>query len=57
MKRAVIYYSLSGNTEKYAADLAHEIDADLIRIKLKKPMPDARWKQFMIGGKQNERIG
>ena len=52
MKRAVIYYSLSGNTEKYAEDLAHETGADLIEIRLKKAMPAARWKQLMVGGKQ-----
>ena len=48
----MIYYSLSGNTEKYAIDLAHEIGADLIKIRMKKPLPDVRWKQFLIGGKQ-----
>ncbi|MBB5182630.1 flavodoxin [Catenisphaera adipataccumulans] len=52
MKRAVIYYSLSGNTEKYAKDLAHEIGADLIKIKMKNPLPNVKWKQFLIGGRQ-----
>lgn len=52
MKRAVIYYSLSGNTEKYARDLAREIHADLIRIRPKKALPDKKWMQLLIGGKQ-----
>lgn len=60
MKSLVLYYSLSGNTEKYAKDIADQLHADLLEIKLHKPMPDAKWKQMLFGGKQavfNEKPG
>ena len=32
MKKAIVYYSLSGNTEYVAKYIAERVDVDLIRI-------------------------
>lgn len=53
MKRAIIYYSLTNNTEKMAEDIAKKIDADLFQIELVKPMPDSFNKQILLGGMQS----
>ena len=50
MKRAVIYYSLTGNTKKTAELVAERCGADLIRIDMVKPMPEGFKKQIMYGG-------
>lgn len=53
MKRAVIFYSLSGNTKEAAELIANEISVDLIQIETKKPMPESFKKQIMLGGMQS----
>ena len=53
MKRAIIYYSLSGNTKEAAEYIAEKLSIDLYRIELTKPMADKKWKQFLIGGMQS----
>ncbi len=50
MSRAVIYYSLTGNTEKTAKLIAEKTGADLIRIDTVKPMPKGFKSQIMYGG-------
>ena len=50
MKRAIIYYSLTGNTMGGAEKLAELLDADIYRIETIKPMPSDKTKQMMIGG-------
>lgn len=50
MKRAVVYYSLSGNTKEAAEKIAKEIGADLIQIDQLKPMPSSKASQMMVGG-------
>lgn len=50
MKRAVVYYSLSGNTKEAAEKIAKEIGADLIQIDQLKPMPKSKASQMMFGG-------
>lgn len=51
MKTAVVYYSMSGNTQQTAEKIAKEIGADLIRIEPKKAYPSAGFRKFLWGGK------
>lgn len=52
MRRAVIYYSLSGNTHAAAETIAAALQADLIRIDTAKPMPESFSQQILYGGMQ-----
>lgn len=52
MKRAVIFYSLSGNTREAAEYVAKELEAELIEITLDKPMPKNFKMQILKGGMQ-----
>ena len=51
MKAAIIYYSLSGNTEYVVEKINKEINADLIKIIPKKEFPNKGLKKFFWGGK------
>ena len=51
MKTAVIYYSMSGNTEQTAEKIARQTGADLIRIEPVKEYPSKGFKKFLWGGK------
>ncbi|MBQ4369525.1 MAG: flavodoxin family protein [Oscillospiraceae bacterium] len=51
MKTAVVYYSMSGNTEMAAQMIAERLGADLIRISPQKAYPDSGFKKFLWGGK------
>ena len=51
MKTAIIYYSMSGNTDYTAKAVAEGLDADLIEIKPEKAYPDKGFKKFFWGGK------
>lgn len=50
MKKAVVYYSLSGNTKEAAEKIAKEIGADLIHIDQMKAMPESKATQMFVGG-------
>lgn len=52
MKKAVVFYSLSGNTQAAAKEIAEGIGADLIELKLEKPFPTEKSKQLALGGMQ-----
>lgn len=52
MKKAVVFYSLSGNTQTAAKEIAEGIGADLIELKLVKPFPTEKSKQLALGGMQ-----
>mgnify|MGYP000057887965 FL=1 len=52
MKKAVVFYSLSGNTQAAAIEIAEGIGADLIELKLVKPFPTEKSKQLALGGMQ-----
>ncbi|MDO5573108.1 MAG: flavodoxin [bacterium] len=52
MKRIVIYYSLEGNTEKAAKQIAEALEAELVRIEPVKSIPTDSDKKFMVGGMQ-----
>ena len=51
MKKVVIYYSMSGNTEYVAKYISKKIDVDLLRINSKKEFPKEGFKKFFWGGK------
>lgn len=50
-KIAIIYYSMSGNTDYVAKNIFKNIEADLIRIVPKKEYPNSGFKKFFWGGK------
>lgn len=52
MSKAVIYYSLSGNTKQAAKDIARKLGAKLFEIDLVKPLPKNTVKQMIVGGMQ-----
>ncbi len=52
MKRLVVYYSLSGNTEAAAEKIAKAVDADLLKVETVKEMPKAFFSQMIVGGGQ-----
>lgn len=52
MKKAIVFYSLSGNTQAAAKEIAEGIGADLIELKLVKPFPTEKSKQLALGGMQ-----
>lgn len=52
MKKAVVFYSLSGNTQAAAKEIAEGIGADLIELKLVKPFPTEKSKRLALGGMQ-----
>ena len=51
MKTAVVYYSMSGNTQYAAEKIAKGLGADLVRIEPKKAYPDQGMKKFFWAGK------
>lgn len=51
MRKAIVYYSMSGNTEYVANKILNEIDADLIKIEPKKEYPNKGLRKFLWGGK------
>ncbi|MCH5304733.1 MAG: flavodoxin family protein, partial [Ruminococcus sp.] len=51
MKTAIVYYSMSGNTEFIAKKIADKISADLIKIEPEKAYPSKGLRKFIWGGK------
>lgn len=51
MKKAIVYYSMSGNTDYVAKYISDKIDTDLIKIEPKKEYPNKGIKKFLWGGK------
>ena len=51
MKKAIVYYSMSGNTDYVAKYISDKIDADLIKIEPKKEYPNKGIRKFLWGGK------
>lgn len=52
MKRLVVYYSLSGNTEEAAKKIADTLGADLLKLETVKKMPESFAAQIIVGGGQ-----
>jgi flavodoxin len=48
MKKLVVYYSLSGNTEKVAETIARELKADICRVEEVKKR--SKFLQYILGG-------
>ena len=51
MKTAIVYFSLSGNTDFAAKKIAETLHADLIRLQPEKAYPDSGFRKFFWGGK------
>ncbi len=51
MKKAIVYYSLTGNTDYVAKKIAFKISADLIRLYPVKECPDKGFKKYFWNGK------
>ncbi|MBO7675145.1 MAG: NAD(P)H-dependent oxidoreductase [Atopobiaceae bacterium] len=51
MKTAVVYYSMSGNTEYVARRIVEEIPADSVRLAPVKEYPTSGMRKFVWGGK------
>lgn len=52
MKRLVVFYSLSGNTEEAAKAVAEKLGADLLRLQTVKDMPKSFAARILVGGGQ-----
>lgn len=53
MNRAVVYYSLSGNTKEAAKIIARKLGAKIFEIDLVKPLPKNTVRQMLVGGMQS----
>lgn len=51
MKKAIVYYSMSGNADYVAKCISEKTDADLIKIEPQKEYPNKGLKKFLWGGK------
>ena len=52
MRRLVVYYSLSGNTEDAAYKIAESLGADLLKLETVRAMPKSFAAQMIVGGGQ-----
>ena len=50
MNRAVVYYSLSGNTKEAAKVIARKLGAKIFEIDLVKPLPKNTVRRMLVGG-------
>ena len=50
MKRAVLFYSLTGNTQEAAKEIGRLLSADVYAIETVRPMPKSMGMQMMYGG-------
>ena len=51
MKTIVVYYSLEGNTDYAAKEIAARLGADLLRVEPDKAYPTSGFRKFFWGGK------
>ena len=51
MKTLIVYYSLEGNTQWAAEQIAARLGADTLRLVPKAAYPDKGFKKFLFGGK------
>lgn len=51
MKTIIVYYSMSGNTDFAAREIAARLGADTLRIEPEKTYPDKGLRKFFWGGK------
>ena len=53
MSKAVVYYSLSGNTKEAAIEIARKLGAKIFEIEPVKPLPQNTVRQMIVGGMQS----
>ena len=53
MNRAVVYYSLSGNTKEAAKVIARKLGAKIFEIDLVKQLPKNTVRRMLVGGMQS----
>ena len=51
MRTLIVYYSMSGNTDWTARELAARLGAQTLRIEPERAYPDAGFRKFLWGGK------
>lgn len=52
MKRIIVYYSLSGNTEEVVKTIAQKLDCEMLKIDTVKAMPKSYVARLLVGGGQ-----
>ena len=52
MKRIIVYYSLSGNTEEAVKLVAEQLDCEILKIDTVKAMPKSFVARILVGGGQ-----
>ncbi len=52
MKRIIVYYSLSGNTEEVVKAIAEKLDCETLKIDTVKAMPKSFAARILVGGGQ-----
>lgn len=52
MKRLIVYYSLSGNTEEVCKKIAEKLNCDILKIDTVKAMPTSFVGRIIVGGGQ-----
>ena len=52
MKRIIVYYSLSGNTEEAVKSIAEKLDCEVLKIDTVKAMPKSFVARILVGGGQ-----
>ncbi len=52
MKRIIVYYSLSGNTEEAVKSVAEKLDCEILKIDTVKAMPKSFAARILVGGGQ-----
>lgn len=52
MKRLIVYYSLSGNTEEAVKAVAEKLGCDTLKIDTVKEMPKSFFARILVGGGQ-----
>lgn len=52
MKRIIVYYSLTGNTEEVVKTIAEKLDCEILRIDTVKAMPKSFAARILVGGGQ-----
>lgn len=52
MKRIIVYYSLSGNTEEVVKNIAEKLGCEILKIDTVKAMPKSFAARILVGGGQ-----
>jgi len=52
VKTLVVFYSLDGNTRSIAKTIQQKLDADIVELRLKKPINQKSFLKYFLGGMQ-----